>query len=549
MDHRTTGESPHELLLALAGRIDDDLLAWCRELVAVGEDGRALELITATLVADRTALPAPVRAAVVAAARPDLDTDAALPAAVPEYGTAHRFGSSGTDLIAAAVGALPARQIAGSRTWVTSRLTPAGAAPGPLPQPVVLVEIGAGDTRPVDVLAYQIAIACARAGVAAAVEVVVGGIVPPEYQQAALLNARPVHEGGAAAPVVAGEIVAAAEIPAVDPPAWPLGSIDVPPASRPVESHAAPVPEPTPEPERIDAAEQTEPDPVPSPVTPLRGLPSTEPAELPRRGLPRRDQPRADPPRPGPGRPPRPTAGPDPVPIGRRNGRGSTAENSGPAAVRSLPVALPPPPDSPALASLGDPLSGPIESAPRRAADDDDPLGIDRLPLPPEDRAPTTSDPEAWLVDWITGDWAMPPAETTAAGQDPNVVAPVAAPRPVVDPTPIAPPRATAPHPAADRVEIDRVDPPPPRPGRRRAAPPGPAAVEPPESATEPTELVLRPESVTRLSDADRELLARLQSDAGGPPRPRMSRHAGIAGESDETPHDGASNGHGPRPS
>ena len=30
----------HELLLELAGRLDDDLLAWARELVAVGEEGR-----------------------------------------------------------------------------------------------------------------------------------------------------------------------------------------------------------------------------------------------------------------------------------------------------------------------------------------------------------------------------------------------------------------------------------------------------------------------------------------------------------------------------
>ena len=31
----------HELLLRLAGRVDDDLLADARELVAVGEDGHA----------------------------------------------------------------------------------------------------------------------------------------------------------------------------------------------------------------------------------------------------------------------------------------------------------------------------------------------------------------------------------------------------------------------------------------------------------------------------------------------------------------------------
>ena len=43
-DTVTTALSTHELLLALAGRVDDDLLAGCRELVAFGEDGQAFEL-------------------------------------------------------------------------------------------------------------------------------------------------------------------------------------------------------------------------------------------------------------------------------------------------------------------------------------------------------------------------------------------------------------------------------------------------------------------------------------------------------------------------
>ena len=49
----------HELLLALAGRIDDDLLAWARELVAVGEQGEAVELVVGTLLAERVVVPAP----------------------------------------------------------------------------------------------------------------------------------------------------------------------------------------------------------------------------------------------------------------------------------------------------------------------------------------------------------------------------------------------------------------------------------------------------------------------------------------------------------
>ena len=47
----------YRLLLELAGRVDDDLLAAGRELVAVGEEGHALELLVAELVAGRVELP------------------------------------------------------------------------------------------------------------------------------------------------------------------------------------------------------------------------------------------------------------------------------------------------------------------------------------------------------------------------------------------------------------------------------------------------------------------------------------------------------------
>ena len=77
----TVRPDTHELLLELAGRLDDDLLAWARELVAVGEEGHAVELVSAALAAERVALPPVVRASVVAASRAaytDLDADAEL---------------------------------------------------------------------------------------------------------------------------------------------------------------------------------------------------------------------------------------------------------------------------------------------------------------------------------------------------------------------------------------------------------------------------------------------------------------------------------------
>ena len=39
-----SAETIHDLLLDLAGRVDDDLLAWARELVAVGETQHAFEV-------------------------------------------------------------------------------------------------------------------------------------------------------------------------------------------------------------------------------------------------------------------------------------------------------------------------------------------------------------------------------------------------------------------------------------------------------------------------------------------------------------------------
>jgi len=101
MDDTTASGSPHDLLLRLAGRVDDDLLADARELVAVGEDGHALELVTAALAADGAVLPPAVRAELVTAAvaaRIDLDAESALAPGAPDT-TAHRFtAAAGADV-------------------------------------------------------------------------------------------------------------------------------------------------------------------------------------------------------------------------------------------------------------------------------------------------------------------------------------------------------------------------------------------------------------------------------------------------------------------
>lgn len=196
MENETAPDATHQLLLALAGRVDDDLLAWARELVAVGEHAHAAELLTASLVTDRAVLPEPVRAGLADAARAahtGLDAAATLPPARPEDDTAHRFEPGpAVDAVSVALLALPVRQLQGCRVLLTRRVTPAGSAPGPLPHPVVLVEVEVR-TCPTDVLAYQLAVALDRAGVRASVEVLIAGATVPAYHAEALRNAHPIR--------------------------------------------------------------------------------------------------------------------------------------------------------------------------------------------------------------------------------------------------------------------------------------------------------------------------------------------------------------------
>ena len=212
-DSRARAQDPpdvYDLLLALAGRLDDDLLAWARELVAVGEEGQAVELVTAALAAERVMLPAAVRVAVVAAGRAahtDLDVGRELAPPVPDDATVHRFdpAAASGDRVAAVLAGLPARRLAGCTLYLTWRSTPAGAAPGPVPRAVVLVE--AGPDRSADVLAYLLATELDRAAVPASVEVFTTGTTLPAYHRAALAAARRI-EVGASVIAPAGVVVA-----------------------------------------------------------------------------------------------------------------------------------------------------------------------------------------------------------------------------------------------------------------------------------------------------------------------------------------------------
>ena len=187
----------YRLLLDLAGRVDDDLLAAGRELVAVGEEGHALELVVAELVAGRTVLPPAVRSVLVAetaARRIQPDAARGLPAAGSTDGLPHRFTGDGPPEQTRELAAALAGASAPAGGWsLALRTTPAGAAPGPLPQPVLLGRAGGDESA--EVLTYQAQSALGRAGLAAAVEVHDDGDPDTTYHRAAWAVARPLPAG------------------------------------------------------------------------------------------------------------------------------------------------------------------------------------------------------------------------------------------------------------------------------------------------------------------------------------------------------------------
>ena len=410
----------HELLLALAGRLDDDLLAWARELVAVGEEGQAVELATAALAAERVALPPALRAAAVAAARAahtDLNVERELAPAVPDDATGHRFDAAvaPADRVAAVLAALPARRLAGCTFHLTWRLTPAGTAPGPVPRALLLVE--AGPDRSADVLAYLLATELDRAGLPTSVEVFTTGAALPAYHVAALRSARRIEVGATviapAGVVVARTVAERAETPVAGPPdvAPRLpGRPDAEAGTRADTAALFVVPSPDDalsgssaesrraggrrrrrdlggsvieEPPGVDAG-AVDADVAEAPVA--EGAPDTDPFHGPLR-VPLL-APLLDPTTPGAddgsGRPPQPTP------------------------IRPLPA-------QPAVADRDEPAGGKAHSV------ESDTSRIELLPTASEPAAPADEPPsdavggadeipQEWEDDWRSGDWAMPPS-------------------------------------------------------------------------------------------------------------------------------------------
>ncbi len=172
---------------------------------------------------------------------------------------------------------------------------------------------------------------------------------------------------------------------------------------------------------------------------------------------------------------------------------------------------------------MRDPLSGPLNAPllaplldPTPTSDEDeyDDQEYDGAAFGGSGASPFTQErgapiEDGWAGEWASGDWAV--ASNGVDDAEPDTPVTPAAP----EPRPAARHRFNGPTPPP-------LPPPPPAPVQQRPAPE-------PEPDTQRPNLGLRPDSLARLSDADRELLARLQAELGAAARkPRLPRRAGV---------------------
>ncbi|GHF75091.1 hypothetical protein FHX82_002224 [Amycolatopsis bartoniae] len=191
----------HNLLLALAGRLDDSALSEARELTARARLDEAAELTTGALIAGKL----PVRESeqhelglVLELSRSDatLAEHLTVNDAEADNGVLHHFTGDNqpehgvADALDRTLQVLPDLRSVHA-VW---RNTPAGSVPGPLPQRVVLVEIGPEGNPPA--AAYRIDAALRRAGIRAVVEVTGPGAERTRYHDQALNSAMAVWLAG-----------------------------------------------------------------------------------------------------------------------------------------------------------------------------------------------------------------------------------------------------------------------------------------------------------------------------------------------------------------
>lgn len=193
----------HDLLLTMAGRLDDDALADARQMLASAELDRSLEFLAGCLVAGRVVLTHDQHAELAS-----LFADTFLdPSVIDRIMVTdrmnigrHRFAFGSVD------GREPERGVADAvrpvlgvlpdvrSMWCVWRLSPAGPASGPVPHLLVLVGIGPGGFAPATT--YRVEEALRRNGIRASVEVLMDGVEPGEYHKEAMRNARQIPFDG-----------------------------------------------------------------------------------------------------------------------------------------------------------------------------------------------------------------------------------------------------------------------------------------------------------------------------------------------------------------
>ncbi|WP_344413393.1 hypothetical protein [Amycolatopsis minnesotensis] len=189
----------HNLLLALAGRLDDSALSEARELVVRSRLDEAVELTTGALIAGRVPVSAGEQrelALVLEFSRSDATLADQLKVEDDVPAIPHRFSGENepergvADAIERTVSVLPDLRSVHA-VW---RNTPAGSVPGPLPQRVVLVDIGPEGNPPA--VAYRVDSALRRAGIRAVVEVSGPTAERSDYRDSALGSASAVWLAG-----------------------------------------------------------------------------------------------------------------------------------------------------------------------------------------------------------------------------------------------------------------------------------------------------------------------------------------------------------------
>ncbi|MEV6625185.1 hypothetical protein AB0M83_05040 [Amycolatopsis sp. NPDC051106] len=261
----------HNLLLALAGRIDDSALTEARELIARAHIDEAVELTTGTLIAGRIPVSSAEQrelALVLEMSRSDatLANDLLVDEAEPVSN--HRFSGENSPEFGIAEALDRTLQVLPDVRSVHAvwRNTPAGSVPGALPQRVVLVELGPDGNPPA--VAFRVDTALRRAGIHSVVEVSGPGVAHSEYHQAASAAASPAWVTGtttSSASVYRPEPVKAPAVVAPEPVAESSGSrhsIRSSTATTTPPEPVAPVvpivsPPPAPEPPRQSRAERS----------------------------------------------------------------------------------------------------------------------------------------------------------------------------------------------------------------------------------------------------------------------------------------------------